>query len=129
MVSADQVLIVDNSIAARDGVRKAISRVYPNASVAEAKTAEEGRQVFREKRPDLGILDVNVPGCDGLALAEELLEMNPDVRLMLCTANVPQPVADRAAAIGIPIIDKPMSSEKLRSVLQSQAALNQGPLT
>ena len=123
MGSTDQILIVDNSIAARDGTRKAISRIYPNASVAEAKTAEEGRKAFREKRPDLGILDVNVPGCDGLELAEELLEVNPNIRLMFCSASVHHPTVERATAIGIPVIRKPISSDVLRLAL----AEKQGP--
>lgn len=118
MVSTDHILIVDDSIAARDGALKVISRVYPNASVAEAKNADEGCQVYRDRRPDLGILDLKMPGRDGLDLAEELLAIDPGARLLLCTTNVQKRVADRAAAIGIPIIEKPMSPDKLRSALQ-----------
>ena len=117
MISADHILIVDDSIAARHGTRKILANVYPDASVTEAKNADEGQKVYGAKRPDLGILDLNIPGRTGLELAEELLAADPGARLILCTANAQQAVADRAQSIGLPIIHKPISIEKLRSAL------------
>lgn len=53
-------------------------RAAPNAAVARSMVAQD--------RPDLAILDVNMPGESGLSLARWLRDSHPDIRLVMLTA-------------------------------------------
>lgn len=112
------ILIVDDSIAARDGMMKTLSALCPDARLSQAKNAEEAEQIYRDRRPDFGLVDVNMPGRDGLDLAKGLLERDGNVRLVLYTADVQKTVQDKASAMGIPVIAKPISTEQLIETLQ-----------
>ena len=117
MLQASSILVVDDSISARHCVRKAVAAVYPEARISEAKNADEAEKVFDDAKPELGILDMNMPGRSGLELAEALLKRGIAIHLVLCTAGIQKRVENRAAILGIPIVDKPVSIEKLRAVL------------
>jgi two-component system, cell cycle response regulator DivK len=64
-----------------------------------ARTAEEGLRLARTERPDLILLDVRLPGMDGLA-AVRVLKRDPETRTILTVAMTAQAMAgDEAAAL------------------------------
>src|SRR5437868_528617 len=54
--------------------------------VAEAESGERAVEVNREFRPDVALLDINMPGMDGLATLSSLLEQNPKLDCVMMTA-------------------------------------------
>ena len=58
-------------------------------AVLQARSAEEGIRLAREERPDLILLDVRLPGMDGLA-AVKLLKRDPDTRRIPAVAMTAQ---------------------------------------
>lgn len=112
------VLVVDDSPIARMGAKRALSAVASGARIVEAGTASAGLDAWRENAPDLGIIDLNMPGDDGLTLCATVLAERPDARLVLCTANAQQAVAERAEAMGVRLVNKPLSADKLAPVLE-----------
>ena len=120
MIQANKIMLVDDSISARHGMRKALTDVFPEAEIVEAKDADTAEIVFRDAEPELAILDYNMPGRNGLELAEVLLKSGTATRVVLCTANIQKPVKTRAAVLGIPVINKPIFPDKLRAALNGE---------
>ena len=68
-------------------------------AVVGARTAEEGLRLARTERPDLILLDVRLPGMDGLA-AVRALKRDPGTRAIVTVAMTAQAMAgDEAAAL------------------------------
>ena len=67
-----RVIIVDDEPLARARVRRLLKDVAGAAVVAEAGSAAEARKAIAETRPDLLLLDVQMPGEDGFALLKSL---------------------------------------------------------
>jgi DNA-binding NarL/FixJ family response regulator len=55
--------------------------------VAEAATAEEALRIAPQVRPDVLLVDIDLPGMDGIRLARELAPRLPDTRIVMLTAS------------------------------------------
>jgi CheY-like chemotaxis protein len=115
------VLIVDDSKLARIVVGKAVAALQPEWTRLEAGSADEARAVLDAHDVDVLILDFNMPGKNGLELAEELRGRFPDMPIALATANVQDEIIARARAAGASFIPKPVNEEGLRGFLSGAA--------
>ena len=79
-------MMVDDHALVRAAVRQAITA--PDVElVAEAATAEEALQLALQVRPDVLLLDIDLPGMDGVALVRELAPRLPDTRIVMLTVS------------------------------------------
>jgi len=62
----EKVLIVDDNRASRDLIRAILKPV--RCDVIEASHGQQGLDLLREEHPDLVVLDIDMPGLDGLAV-------------------------------------------------------------
>ena len=69
----------------------------------------------------MALLDYNMPGRDGLALAAELRALHPSMPIALITANVQDEVIARARALNATFVGKPLTEEGLRGFLSGAA--------
>jgi two-component system, NarL family, invasion response regulator UvrY len=67
-----KVLIVDDHPIVRAGLRRLIG-IGPGAHISEAATAKEALASFKQDRPDLVIMDLNLPGTGGLEAIRRLM--------------------------------------------------------
>jgi len=111
---ATTVLIVDDSKLARIVAGKAIGALEPGWERVEAGNAEEAMARVAAGGIDLALLDYNMPGKDGLALAAELRALHPSMPLAVITANVQDEVIARARAVNATFVAKPVTEEGLR---------------
>jgi CheY-like chemotaxis protein len=63
------------------------------------------------------LLDFNMPGKDGLALAEEFRALNPEVKVAVISANHQVEVINRARAAGATFLPKPLTEPMLNEFL------------
>ena len=117
-----KILIVDDSSLARGMGRNLLSRIFPDAAFSEGKDVASGFEVWNDVRPDLSFLDLNMPGGTGLDLAERIRAIDPDASIVLCTANIQDVIRERAAGLGIGFLDKPITIEKVESLMGQKAA-------
>lgn len=120
------VLIVDDSKLARIVVGKAIAALQPDWSRLEAGNADEALALLETQKADLVVLDFNMPGQDGLELAETLRSRFPTMPIALATANIQDEIIARARAAGATFIAKPITEDSLRGFI-SGAALRLRP--
>lgn len=111
------VLVVDDSSLVRLMMQKIFSQSFPDWRVLEAKTGEEALEATQATHPQLALIDYNMPGINGIDLAVQLMEKFPALSIHLVTANVQQKMQERAEALGIGFIKKPITQEKISSIL------------
>lgn len=115
------VLIVDDSKLARIVVGKAVAALQPEWNRVEAGNADEALTLLESQSVDVVILDFNMPGRNGLELAEELRGRFPAMPIALATANVQDEVIARARAAGATFVPKPVTEDGLRGFVSGAA--------
>jgi len=116
-----KVLIVDDSKLARIVAGRALAALQPDWERVEAAEAEEALALVGAGGIDAVLLDYNMPGKDGLALAAELRAGHPSMPIAVITANVQDEVIARARAIGATFVSKPLTEEGLRGFVSGAA--------
>ena len=109
-------LLVDDD----EFIRDSLSIVFKNngCSIWTAETAEEGLQVLSQRRFDVIISDLRLPGIDGLEFLRLAKTCQKGALSMLITAYRDQGIASRATTIGIhKYIEKPFTVESLAESL------------
>ena len=112
-----RVLIVDDSKLARMAVVKALNALYPDWTRVEAANADEAIALVRQEPVDVALLDYNMPGRDGLALAAELRALDPAVAVAVISANHQEEVVQQAREIGATFLPKPVTAPALAAFL------------
>ena len=85
-------------------------------TVLQAVDGPAGLDCLRKERPDLAIIDVNVPGMDGLSVIEEMRADSSiaQIPVIICTAWYDEYATEKAIrSYGYPVISKPISFERL----------------
>jgi CheY-like chemotaxis protein len=121
------VLVVDDSKLARIVMNKAITALQPDWNRLEASNAEEAAALVDSRKVDVIILDFNMPGKDGLTLAEEMRARFPAMPIAIATANVQDEVVARARAASVTFIAKPVTEHGLRGFLSGAALRLRAP--
>ena len=79
-------LLVDDHEVVREGLRLSLSRAPHIRVVGEASDGEAAVALAERRRPDVVIMDVRMPGMDGLEATKLLLEKIPDSKVLIFTA-------------------------------------------
>jgi DNA-binding NarL/FixJ family response regulator len=81
-----RVMLVDDHALVRAAVAQAIAA--PDVEmVAQAATAEEALELAPRVRPDVLLVDIDLPGMDGIRLVRELAPRLPDTRIVMLTVS------------------------------------------
>jgi DNA-binding NarL/FixJ family response regulator len=81
-----RIMLVDDHALVRSAVRQALAA--PDLEVVgEAGSADEALLLAPELRPDLILLDVDLPGTDGLRLLRELVPRLPETKIVMLTVS------------------------------------------
>jgi DNA-binding NarL/FixJ family response regulator len=97
-----RLLVVDDSEAVRTLVRCVVELAdVPMEVVAEAASAADAVAAWRQERPDVVLLDLQMPGGWGLDAAAEILGEHPEQRVILFSAVVDESISARAHALGV----------------------------
>jgi CheY-like chemotaxis protein len=115
------VLIVDDSKLARMAVAKLLSKLRPDWTRIEAVNADEALAAATPNGIDIVLLDFNMPGRDGLALAGELRQRHPHMPIAVVSANLQQEVVARAREVGAAFLAKPLTEEGLKAFVDEAA--------
>ena len=117
------VLVVDDSRLARRVALGILERIRPGWSAVEAADAEEAMSAIRERSVDIVLLDINMPGTDGLTLAQRIRADSPGIAVAIVSANIQDAVVARARAMGATFLAKPLTEEALAPFLDGATLL------
>jgi CheY-like chemotaxis protein len=115
------ILLVDDSKLARIVAAKAVAALQPDWVRMEASNAAEAIEAIENHQIDVALLDYNMPGRDGLALAADLRTRQPAMPIAIITANVQDEVIAQARALKAAFVAKPVTPEGLRGFLSGAA--------
>ncbi len=115
------VLIVDDSRLARRNAVNILGRLRPDWPCAEAANAEEAMARAREQPVAVSLIDYNMPGQDGISLAEAIRTLHPKVRIAIVSANIQDSLIARAQALDLAFVPKPLTDAAIDPFLQGAA--------
>ncbi|MGA2136577.1 MAG: response regulator transcription factor [Bryobacteraceae bacterium] len=77
------ILLVDDHKMMRDGLRAILERTTEFRVTGEADTGTEAVQFCKKSRPDLVIMDIRLPGMNGIEATAEILRCSPQTRVLI----------------------------------------------
>jgi DNA-binding NarL/FixJ family response regulator len=97
---AVRVLIVDDQEPFRAAARMVVEATDGFEVVGESESAEESIEMARTLRPDLVLMDVNLPAMNGLDATRRILEESSQIVVLILSTYEPDEYAPRAAEAG-----------------------------
>jgi two-component system nitrogen regulation response regulator NtrX len=120
-----RILVIDDEGAIRDSLRMILE--YEDYQFVGAATGQEGLAVVQRERPDLVLLDIKMPGMDGLEVLRKLHALDETLPIVMISGHGTTATAVEAIRSGaLDFLDKPLSSERVIVTLQN--ALKQSEL-
>lgn len=99
-VDGIRVLIADDHPVMRDGIAAAIESGHDMVVIGEAADGAEAIVRFRELRPDVALVDLQMPGVDGLQAIAAIGGEFPDARIIVLTSYPGDARVKRALTFG-----------------------------
>lgn len=116
------VLIVDDASGVRASVRLALSQHPGIAEIIEAKDGPTAVELAKQRRPDVVIMDITLPGMDGHSATREILSALPATRVIMHSAISDPAEVERALANGaVGFVDKGRTHELLPAITAAGA--------
>ncbi|KPJ89377.1 MAG: hypothetical protein AMJ53_15805 [Gammaproteobacteria bacterium SG8_11] len=95
-----KVTIVDDHELVRSGIIRILKDEPDLEVVAEASSGEEAIQLVKQYKPDVVLMDVNMPGIGGFEATRKLIQMYPDLKVIVVTIHVDDPFPSRMLQAG-----------------------------
>lgn len=117
------VLIVDDELLARQRLARMVEKIDGFSVVAEADNADDAMVAITAHDPDIVLLDIQMPGRDGLSLARDIAALDDPPAIIFCTA-FDQYALDAFGTNAVGYLLKPVKAEQLLQVLEKATKLN-----
>lgn len=115
-----KAILADDHALFRDGFALLLKQLEPQATVLEAASLDEALlQAERNPDTDLLLLDLSMPGMDGVDSVQGLLNRFPDIPVVILSATESRPLVEALLEIGVAgFIPKSSSSQIMFSALR-----------
>jgi len=94
------VLITDDHALVRSGIRRLLEDSQQVKIVGEAECGEDSLQMAQELKPDVILMDVNMPGIGGVEACRRILQRNPKQKIIVLTVHSEKTFPKRMLEIG-----------------------------
>jgi CheY-like chemotaxis protein len=112
----EKVLIVDDSSLARRTLRQILEQA--GYTVEEASVGAQALERYFIVRPDVVFLDMVMEGMSGMDVLARLREMDPNVRVIVATADIQKSTREQVQAGGAAsLINKPLARDEIVRVI------------
>lgn len=81
-----KILIADDHTVVREGTRQLLETQPDFEVIAEAADGEEAVRLTGQKKPDVAIIDVNMPKLDGIGATKKIKELYPQTAILILSA-------------------------------------------
>lgn len=120
-----RILLVDDSRTIRN-IQKNVLAQLGHTDVSEASDGVEALKIIAEKRPDLVLIDWNMPNMDGITLVRKIRETDKSMPLMMCTTEAEKARVLEAIKAGVNnYVVKPFTAETLAEKINATLAKSQ----
>jgi len=114
-----QVMIVDDHELVRTGIARVLDDVEDMKVMAEANRGETAIAMLKLHRPDVILMDLNMPGIGGMEATSKLLKAHPELKIIIVTVHADGPFPNRllqAGAMGY--LTKGCASEEMIAAIR-----------
>ena len=118
-VTRVRVLVAEDDRAVRAHFVALLGKASGIASTLEAADGAEAVQVGLQLRPEIAVLDLNMPRLSGVEAAQTLTALRPSMRIALQSSD-PDSLHAQAGGLGLPLFDK-LECERLVHWVEGQA--------
>ncbi|MDA9557004.1 UvrY/SirA/GacA family response regulator transcription factor [Vibrio sp.] len=94
------VYLVDDHELVRTGIKRIIDDVRGMSVAGEASSGEEAVKWCRSNHPDVILMDMNMPGINGLEATKKILRFNPDIKIIVLTVHTENPFPTKLMQAG-----------------------------
>jgi DNA-binding NarL/FixJ family response regulator len=94
-----RVILADDHLIVRQGLRLVLEKEQIEV-LGEASDGLEAIRMIQELLPEIAVLDLDMPGLDGLAVLREAARLSPQTRAIILTRHMEEPYAVEALRIG-----------------------------
>lgn len=123
-MSEINIAIIDDHKMVREGLRQLLEFEGDINVIAEAGDGEEGYKVIKNDKPDVVLLDINMPVMNGLELLKKIRMENDKTRILILTIHNEVEYLSKAVEIGVNgYVLKDSESSELKKAIQ---AVNRG---
>jgi pilus assembly protein CpaE len=123
-----RILIVDDSTETREYLRKLLAFEQNIEIVGTAGNGKQAVKVALETKPDLVLMDINMPEMDGITAADILFGELPSVRVVMMSVQSEMAYLRRAMQVGArEFLIKPFTHEQLLDILGEVGSLGPAP--
>lgn len=113
------IIVVDDHQIVIDGIRAMLLTNKSIKVMATALDAEKLWELLRHKKPDVLLLDMNLPTMNGLEITEKVLKEHADIRILMLTANTDKNTILHAVKVGVHgFLPKECTKEELISAIE-----------
>lgn len=115
-----KVMIIDDEQIVREGIKFIIDKNFKDKIeiVDMAKTGREAIEKYEENRPHLLLMDIQMPGINGIEAIRSIKEQNPNVKCIIISAYEHFDYAQQAVELGVKeYILKPINKNKLVDII------------
>lgn len=96
-----------------------VLRQLGSPTIIEAVNGAQAVELYQSERPDLVLLDVNMPEVDGLQALEQIHALDPDCAVIMLTSLTTRNIIERAAELGaVNYIRKDTPKEEILNTLR-----------
>ena len=82
-----KIVLIEDQVMFRDLLKKICREHFHLVVVGEAENASTGLELCRKHKPDMVLLDLNLPDRDGISLADEILAAAPGIRILALSSE------------------------------------------
>lgn len=97
---AIRIILADDHAMMREGLRSILESELGYSVIAQAGNGRETVQLVKSHAPDLVIMDISMPGLNGIEATRQILQAAPETRVLVLSAHSDQEYVDRFFALG-----------------------------
>ena len=94
------ILLADDHDLVRLGIKRLLADATGITVIGEAETGEEAVKLAKQLKPNICLLDANMPGIGGLEACRRIIRHNPDIRVIALTVHTDEPYPSRFLQAG-----------------------------
>ncbi|WP_420630221.1 ATP-binding protein [Candidatus Leptofilum sp.] len=114
-----RVIIVDDLPETRENVRKLLQFESDIEVIGQAGTGEEAVQMAKEHQPDIILMDINMPGIDGIGASQQITESVPTVQIIIMSVQSDPNYLRRAMMAGArDFLTKPFGGDEVVAAIR-----------
>lgn len=96
-----RILVVDDNPAIRRYLRGILEQQHGWRVCDEARDGQEAVDMFRQVRPDVIVLDFQMPSMNGLDAARIICQLSPETPILMVTLHLTRQLSEEAQKVGV----------------------------